>query len=59
MPTDTARTVTVCSVCLRACCWQGRFMCDDAQNAGTVEKTVDELKRLNRGESSMYWGEND
>ena len=33
--------------CLRASCWHGEFMCDDAQNAGTTLKTIRELRRLN------------
>lgn len=40
------KTVTVCDRCLQASCWEGIFMCDEAQFAGTVEKTVDELKAL-------------
>ena len=47
-------TVTVCDRCLRATCWHGNFMCDDAKNAGTVEKTVDELRKLNL-ENPCYW----
>ena len=26
--------VTVCDKCLKASCWLGIFMCDEAQNAG-------------------------
>lgn len=48
--------VTVCDKCLQASCWQGVFMCDDSQNAGTVEKTKYELKKLNL-EHPSYWGE--
>lgn len=36
-------TVTVCDKCLRAACWQGEFMCDDAYGAGTVERHVSTL----------------
>lgn len=49
------RKVTVCSACLRACCWQGTFMCDAARTAGTVEKTIAELRAGKHGESSDYW----
>ncbi len=46
--------VEVCDECLRACCWHGQFMCEDSRNAGTVIKTVRELKELGR-EHSDYW----
>jgi hypothetical protein len=49
-------TVTVCDACLKASCWQGEFMCDDARSAGTVEKTIKELKELNL-EHYSYWRE--
>lgn len=39
--------ITVCDKCLRASCWQDLFMCDDARLAGTVQKTLEELKELN------------
>lgn len=42
------KTVTVCDKCLTAACWQGRFMCQESQSAGTVEKTIEELKALDR-----------
>ncbi len=29
--------ITVCGQCYQASCWQGKFMCDEAQNANTVE----------------------
>jgi epoxyqueuosine reductase QueG len=51
---DSERMITVCDSCLRACCWQGIIMCDEAKDAGTVEKSVSELKQLNF-ESSDYW----
>ena len=41
------RTITVCSACLLASCWQGQFYCDEYRTAGTVEKTRAELERLN------------
>lgn len=47
--------VTVCDACLRACCWQGEFMCDAAVGAGTVEKTVAELRASPHGETEEYW----
>lgn len=50
------RKITVCDKCLRACCWQGIFMCDDAYEAGTTEKTISQLKKLKK-EHSDYWEE--
>ena len=48
------KKIVVCDKCLRASCWHGYFMCDDAKEAGIVEKTVDELKILNL-EHPSYW----
>ena len=47
-------TVTVCSACRRASCWQGKFFCDEYQTAGTIEETRIALALLNL-ESSHYW----
>ena len=47
-------TVTVCSACLQATCWQGLFYCDDYRTAGTVEKTRSELEILAL-EHPSYW----
>jgi hypothetical protein len=47
--------ITVCSSCLRACCWQGEFMCDEAEGAGTVQRKVSELRANPHGESEHYW----
>ncbi len=52
--------IIVCDQCLRACCWQGNFMCDRAYSAGTVKKTVAELRELAKnhphgGEHQDYW----
>ena len=52
---DRAHKVTVCDKCFRASCWQGEFMCEDARTAGTVEKTVAELRAGNFGEHEHYW----
>lgn len=51
---DDERLVTVCDKCLQASCWQGLFYCDDYVTAGTVDKTVAELKKLNL-EHPSYW----
>jgi epoxyqueuosine reductase QueG len=48
------RIVTVCDKCLTACCWHGELMCDDAKESGTIDKTVEELDRLNREHPSHY-----
>jgi hypothetical protein len=50
------RLVTVCASCMRACCWQGEFYCDNYKGAGTTRKTVAELRAGNYGESEHYWG---
>lgn len=48
--------IFVCSVCQRACCYQGYFMCDDARTASVLVMTRSELETLNR-ESPHYWKE--
>lgn len=48
------RKVTVCDKCLQASCWQGIFMCQEAQYAGITEKTVAELRKLGL-ENPDYW----
>lgn len=53
---DDDKLIEVCAACLRACCWQGTFMCDAAEMAGTVKKTVRELRANPHGESEHYWG---
>lgn len=54
-PIPDETIVTVCSACLRACCWQGEFMCDAARTAGTVKRTVAELRIGKHGEHESYW----
>ena len=39
-------TITVCSRCLRASCWHGYDLCDEATGASTVEKTLAELQAM-------------
>lgn len=51
---EDQRKVTVCSACLTASCWHGAFYCDDYKTAGTVEKTVAELRALDL-EHPTYW----
>lgn len=48
------RTITVCSACYRAACWQGEFYCDEYKTASTTEATRIELAILNL-EHSDYW----
>lgn len=52
------RKVKVCGYCLRACCYQGIFLCEGWQNAKTEEKVIDELKKLDL-ENSSYWENED
>jgi hypothetical protein len=49
-------TVTVCSACLRASCWQGYFHCDDYRQANTLQKSSFELKKL-KLENPEFWKE--
>lgn len=46
--------IKVCDSCLQASCWHGVFMCDEASEAGTIDKTVGELKKL-KLEHPSYW----
>ena len=48
--------IKVCDKCLQASCWQGEFYCDEYKTAGTVEKSIEELKKLNL-ENPSYWVE--
>lgn len=48
------KTVTVCDACLQASCWQGVFMCERSTGAGTVEKTLPELREMAR-EHPSWW----
>lgn len=48
------RAVTVCDACLQASCWQGLFFCNKAHAAGTVERSVEELIKLDL-EHPSYW----
>jgi len=54
MSTSTEPTITVCNACMRACCWHGMFMCDEARCAGITELTREQLVELGL-ESSEYW----
>ena len=52
--------ITVCAECLRACCWQGEVMCDNARDADILDRTVASLRKLNAqpyfdGEHEDYW----
>ena len=51
---EDSDTVTVCDKCLMASCWQGEFMCDESKTAGTIEKPIRELKKLNL-EHPSFW----
>lgn len=48
------RYVTVCDKCLRACCWQGEFMCDNAIGAGTFDLDIRYLQ-ARALEHPSYW----
>lgn len=49
------KKVTVCDKCFQASCWRGLFMCEESRNAGTVDLTITELRKLNTGEHYSYW----
>lgn len=49
-----SNTITVCDNCLRASCWLGLFYCEKHSTAGTIEKTLDELVKLDL-EHPSYW----
>lgn len=46
--------ILVCSKCLRASCWYGVFMCDDAISAGLKLLSVRDCRKLNR-EHEDFW----
>lgn len=46
--------ITVCDKCLTAACWQGIFMCIEARDAGVVQRSRAELKKL-KLEHPSYW----
>lgn len=54
MLTRRQRLITVCDRCLCASCWHGEIFCDEYQLAGTVQKTVAELRKLNREHPHHY-----
>lgn len=54
MAISNTKIIQVCSACLTASCWHGEFMCDNSRGAGTVLKTVGELRRLT-GEHPDNW----
>lgn len=47
--------IEVCDACFQASCWQGVFMCYNSYSAGTVVKTIKELKEINTGEHPSWW----
>ena len=47
-------TITVCSLCRSAACWQGEFMCDAAAAAATLDVPLDLLRREAR-EHPSWW----
>lgn len=59
------KILEVCDNCFRSCCWLGIFMCDESVDAGTVLKTVTELremrntneKLIDNPENEDYWSD--
>jgi hypothetical protein len=56
-------TVTVCSACLHASCWQGEFRCMDSAGAGTREMNIGALRTLAKQhehwEHEDWWGKDE
>lgn len=52
------RTITVCSACLCASCFQGELYCDNYKTADTVEITIADLYCMGL-EDPSYWREMD
>lgn len=48
--------ITVCDNCMRSCCWQGFFMCEGAETAGTVEMRIRDLAELGLEHPSYLYG---
>jgi hypothetical protein len=51
-------TITVCSKCLNAACWQGEFMCWESAGANIVNRKVSTLIRKQGAgyhEHPDYW----
>lgn len=56
MKTPGTSKVLVCDKCLRASCWYGEFMCEEAGGAGLQIVTVADLRKLKR-EHEEYWSD--
>jgi len=56
---DDKTLITVCDACLTASCWHGGLMCDNNKNAGTVEKSIGELKKLNLENQDNWYRQDD
>ena len=50
--------ITVCASCLRACCWQGKYFCEEAKDADTVQLPLSLLTAMNL-EHKDYWKKQD
>jgi len=48
--------ITVCSNCFCASCWNGIFMCDKSDIAGTIDLPIKFLDKLNLENRSYYNG---
>lgn len=47
-------TVTVCDHCHTSACWQGIFMCETAEVAGTIDMPISELRALGLEHPDYY-----
>jgi hypothetical protein len=50
------RQITVCASCLQASCWQGIFMCDEAECSDIIELPISKLIELDL-ENPRFWEE--
>ncbi len=53
---EEEKKIEVCDKCFKASCWYGEFMCDESQTAGTVIRTVKELRKLGL-EHENFWSD--
>ncbi len=48
------KLIMVCERCLQASCWQGEYLCDHADGAGSTLRPISELKKLGL-EDPSWW----
>jgi len=53
---ESSAKVLVCGKCLRAACWYGEFMCDNAVTADLKILSVGDLRKIDR-EHEDFWSD--